>query len=224
MKVLAVDTTTSMLTVAVCEDDCVLQEYSENNKKAHSQKLMPLLDQLLQEAGVSVEEIDLFAVANGPGSFTGIRIGLACVKAMAQVTGKPIAAINTLEGLAYNAFGDKKEIVSLLDGGRGRIYAAHYRCENGKMTCTKEPYGTMIEELEQEIQGKDVLLAGDGGVLYAQRLGLPCLQDRQSLPMASSVAKAAQFAATITAQELAAIYISKPQAQRELEEKLQKKE
>ncbi len=223
MKILAVDTTTPMLTAAVWEDGVVLGEYSLNNKKAHSQKLMPLVEQLLQETSVSLEEIDLFAAANGPGSFTGIRIGLACMKALAQVTGKPVAAVNTLEGLAYNAFGEERPVFVLLDGGRRRVYAAEYRYENGKMMCVTEAYAATIEEVAQSLQGRQVLLAGDGGTLYAEELGFPCLTGRRSMPMASSVAMAASMSTTVTAEELNAIYISKPQAQRELEERLQKR-
>lgn len=222
MKILAVDTTTPMLTAAICEDGVVLQEYSLHNQKAHSQKLMPLIEQLLQETGVSLNEIDLFAAANGPGSFTGIRIGLACVKALAQVTGKPVVPVNTLEGLAYNAFGEERPVVVLLDGGRRRVYAAEYRWENEKMVCVKEPYAATIEEVAQRVKDRQVLLVGDGGTLYAEELGLPCLTDRKSMPMASSVAMAARNLPTTTAEELTAIYISKPQAQRELEERIQK--
>lgn len=224
MKILAVDTTTTMLTAAVTEDGVVLGEYSLNNKKAHSQKLMPLVERLLRETGISLEEIDLFAAANGPGSFTGIRIGLACIKALAQVTGKGIAAVNTLEGLAYNAYGASLPVVVLLDGGRRRVYAAEYRYETDKMVCVREPYAATIEEVAQELQGRQVLLAGDGGTLYSEELGLPCLTGRRSMPMASSVAMAASMSKAVTAEELTAIYISKPQAQRELEERLQKKE
>ncbi|MBE7042726.1 MAG: tRNA (adenosine(37)-N6)-threonylcarbamoyltransferase complex dimerization subunit type 1 TsaB [Ruminococcaceae bacterium] len=224
MKILAVDTTTPMLTAAVWEDGVVLGEYSLNNKKAHSQKLMPLIQQLLQETGVSLEEIDLFGAANGPGSFTGIRIGLACIKALAQVTGKPIAPVNTLEGLAYNAYGELLPVFVLLDGGRRRVYAAEYRYEANKMVCVTEPYATTVDELAQSLQGRKVLLVGDGGILYGEELGLPFLTGRRGMPMASSVAMAASMLPTVTAEELTAIYISKPQAQRELEERLQKKE
>ncbi len=223
MKILAVDTTTSMLTAAVWEDGVVLGEYSLNNKKAHSQKLMPLVEQLLRETGVSLEEIDLFAAANGPGSFTGIRIGLACIKALAQVTGKPVVPVNTLEGLAYNAFGEERPIFVLLDGGRRRVYAAEYRFEKGKMNCVTKPFAATIDEIAQSLQGRQVLLAGDGGSLYAEELGFPCLTGRRSVPMASSVAMVAMNMPTVTAEELTAIYISKPQAQRELEERLQKR-
>ena len=223
MKILAVDTTTPMLTAAVWEDGVVLGEYSLNNKKAHSQKLMPLVEQLLRETGISLEEIDLFAAANGPGSFTGIRIGLACLKALAQVTRKPIAAVNTLEGLAYNAVGEERPVFVLLDGGRRRVYAAEYRDENGKMICITEPFAATVEEVAQSLQGRQVLLAGDGGTIYAAELGFPCLTGRRSMPMASSVAMAASISPTVTAEELTAIYISKPQAQREYEERLQKR-
>lgn len=224
MRILAVDTTTSMLTAAVCENGCCLGEYSLNHKKAHSQKLMPLIAQLLQETGISLAQIDLFAAANGPGSFTGIRIGLACIKALAQATGKPAAAVNTLEGLAYNGAGDPREIFSLIDGGRRRVYAAGYRFEKGKIQCIKSPFAAVIEEVAELLRGRDVVLTGDGGALYAQELGLPCLSGRLCFPMASSVAAAAEFSPRLTAGELTAIYISKPQAQRELEERLQKKE
>ena len=223
MKVLAVDTTTSMLTAAVCDQGRCLGEYAVYNQKAHSQRLMPLIERLLQETGLSLEQIDLFAAANGPGSFTGIRIGLACIKGLAQVMKKPVAAVNTLEGLAYNAAGENREIFVLLDGGRRRVYAAGYGWDGSRMVCRTQPFAAMVEEIAELIRGRqDVVLAGDGGLLYAEELGLPCLGERLCFPMASSVAAAALTASPIPAQELTAVYISKPQAQRELEQRLQK--
>lgn len=224
MKILAVDTTTTMLTAAVCEGKRVLGEFSLNNQKAHSQKLMPLVEQLLRETGTEIEEIDLFAAANGPGSFTGIRIGLACVKALAQVMGKPVVSVNTLEGLSYNVLGDPRPVFVLLDSGRRRVYAAEYRFEQEKMVCVKEPFAATVEEVAQLLSGRQVLLAGDGGVLYGEELGQPFITGRRSMPMASSVALAAMVLPTIQAEEMNAVYISKPQAQRELEQRLKEQE
>ncbi len=224
MKILAVDTTTTMLTAAVCEDDRVLGEISLNNQKAHSQKLMPLVEQLLRETGTKIEEIDLFAAANGPGSFTGIRIGLACVKGLSQVTGKPVVPINTLEGLSYNLLGETRSVFVLLDGGRRRVYAAEYRFEQEKMVCVKEPFAATVEEIAQLLLGREVLLAGNGGVLYSEELNQPCVIGRRSMPMASSVAMAARFSTSLSPEEINAVYISKPQAQRELEQRLKEQE
>lgn len=221
MKILAVDTATPMLTVALWDDGVILGEYNLNYKKAHSQKLMPMLERLLCETDVKLEQIDLFAAANGPGSFTGIRIGLSCIKALAQVTGKPVSSVNTLEGLAYNAFGDERPVFVLLDAGRRRVYAAEYRYQNGRMMCEMPPSMMTVDDIFGKLSGRNVLLAGDGGALYAEELGQTCLTGRRSMPMASSVAMAANGAKTVSAEELTAVYISKPQAQRELEAKIQ---
>ena len=225
MKILAVDTTTNMLTAAVCEQGRCLGEYAVYNKKAHSQRLMPLLENLLNETGIPLEHIDLFAAANGPGSFTGIRIGLACIKGLAQVMGKPVAAVSTLAGLAYNAVGENREVFVLLDGGRRRVYAASYLWDGAGMACVTPPFAAMIDEICGMLSGRrDIVLAGDGGLLYAKELGQPCLGGRLCFPMASSVAAAAETVPFINASELTAVYISKPQAQRELEKRIQKKE
>ncbi len=222
MKILAVDTATNMLTAALWEDGVCLGEISLNHKRAHSQRLMPTLQQLFTETELAPEEVDLLAASNGPGSFTGLRIGLACVKGLAQALQKPVAAVNTLEGLAYTAAGDEREIWPLLDGGRGRLYGACYRWNGERMECRTAPFATTVEEIGSFL-GDEALLTGDGGRMYAERLGKPCLPGRLCLPMASSVAAAAQFAPRLKPEELTALYISKPQAQRELEERMQQK-
>ena len=102
MRVLAIDTSSNVATVAVMEDELLLGEYILNHKKTHSQKIMTMIEQILSELELTVQNIDIFAAAIGPGSFTGLRIGVATVKALAHATGKPVVSVGTLEALAYN--------------------------------------------------------------------------------------------------------------------------
>ena len=100
MRVLAIDTSSNVATVAVMEDELLLGEYILNHKKTHSQKIMTMIEQILSELELTVQDIDIFAAAIGPGSFTGLRIGVATVKALAHATGKPVVSVGTLEARA----------------------------------------------------------------------------------------------------------------------------
>ena len=120
MRVLAIDTSSNVATVAVMEDELLLGEYILNHKKTHSQKIMTMIEQILSELELNVQDIDIFAAAIGPGSFTGLRIGVATVKALAHATGKPVVSVGTLEALAYNVPYAEHIIVPIMDAS---VYA-----------------------------------------------------------------------------------------------------
>ena len=126
MKVLAIDTTSNVATAAVAEDDILLGERVLNYKRTHSQKLMPMISELLEELELKAEDIDVFAAANGPGSFTGLRIGVATIKALAHAADKPVVGVSTLAGLAYNLPYCEHIIVPIMDARRNRVYTASY--------------------------------------------------------------------------------------------------
>ena len=123
MKILALSTSSSVASVALLEDDNLIQELNINNERTHSEKLMPLIDEILTNNNIQLVDIDLIACDNGPGSFTGIRIGVSTVKALAESKKIPIVSCSSLEGLAYNVSGFDY-ICSLIDARNNQVYAA----------------------------------------------------------------------------------------------------
>lgn len=137
MKILAIDTTTKKATVALNLDDNIYIDEADN-EITHSEKLLPLLDEVLNKANIKLKDIDLFAITLGPGSFTGVRIGIATVKAIAKVTNKKIFGTTSLELLALDGIKKvnftPKYVLSLMDAKNTRAYYNLYRYENDKLT------------------------------------------------------------------------------------------
>ena len=123
MKILAISTSSNTASVALLEDDKCIEELNICNEKTHSEKLMPLIDELLKSNKVTLSDIGLIACDNGPGSFTGIRIGVATVKALAEAKNIPVVSCSSLEGLAYNVTGFDY-ICSILDARNNQVYSA----------------------------------------------------------------------------------------------------
>ena len=123
MKILAISTSSNTASVTLLEDDRCIQELNICNEKTHSEKLMPLIDELLKNNGITLSDIGLIACDNGPGSFTGIRIGVATVKALAEAKNIPVVSCSSLEGLAYNVAGFDY-ICAILDARNNQVYSA----------------------------------------------------------------------------------------------------
>lgn len=229
MKVLAVDSSTSVLSVALLSDGEVVWEQTLCQGKTHSTRITPMLDQLFRDTALTPADIDWYAAANGPGSFTGIRIGMATIKAMAQVAEKPVVCVDTLEGLAYRASFWPGRVCALLDARNGNVYAAWYRFEQGRCVVLQPPHVISVEELAElfATSQEPTVFVGDGASVYQERWeALPCyrfLPPAYRLPQAGAVAMAALHHTPGSFHEAGAFYISKPQAEREREEK-QKKE
>ena len=162
MRVLAIDTSSNVATVAVMEDELLLGEYILNHKKTHSQKIMTMIEQILSELELTVQDIDIFAAAIGPGSFTGLRIGVATVKALAHATGKPVVSVGTLEALAYNVPYAEHIIVPIMDARRDNVFTASYIWDEGFKEIG-EPEAISIDEcLESCGEFLDTIFVGDG--------------------------------------------------------------
>ena len=129
MKILGIDTSSMAASVAVIEDNKLICEYTINTKKTHSQKLMPMIENMLSLSDLNVREIDAIAVCEGPGSFTGLRIGMATAKAIAHVNDIPVIGVNSLEVLAANMNLCDKKICSILDAQRNQVYTGRYHYE-----------------------------------------------------------------------------------------------
>lgn len=220
MKILAVDTTTNVLTVSVNEDKKPLAEYYIDHKRTHSQKLMPVIETVLSDTGIDISEIDLFAVSVGPGSFTGIRIGLTAARTLAQACGRKIAPVNTLTALAYNAAYTGGRVCATVDARNGNLYAAVYSFRGGKCKTVLEPCFISADELNEFLASKRGKTVAVGETELLSRDFVVTLEPRLDIPKASSVAAAAVDAGVyLDYNDADACYISKPQAQRELEER-----
>lgn len=234
MKILAVDTSAMTASVALMSDGRLVAENSLNHKKTHSEKLMPMIDTALRESEIGVEEIDLFAVSNGPGSFTGLRIGVSTIKALAHAMKKPVVGVSTLEALAYNLFDVRGLVSPIMDARRGQVYNAVYKWEKGKLKEIIAPRAEALENCLSDFEKEQkVYFLGDGVPVHKEKIkkimgeraefALPtCLFQR-----ASSVAAIAEIKASCKEvdnyQNVNPIYLRKSQAEREYEEKENKK-
>lgn len=168
MKILAIDSSGLVASVAVLIDDNLVAEYTVNFKKTHSQTLLPMIDEIVKMVELDLKEIDGIAVAAGPGSFTGLRIGAATAKGLGLALGKPLIAIPTLEGLAYNFFGTEKLICPLMDAKRNQVYTGLYEFKGQEFQAVREGQSISIEDIIAEVNqiGRDVIFLGDGMQVY----------------------------------------------------------
>ena len=171
MKILALDTSTMMATCAVLDENQVLGEFSLNQSETHSENLVPMIKEVLDNLHLRVEDIDIYAVATGPGSFTGLRIGVATVKAFAHIYKKPVIGISTLEALAYN-LPYNKTVVPMIDARRDRVYTGIYTWEDGTTKTLMEPtvldISLLLEILEKDYE--EVLVNGNGSILHGDTI------------------------------------------------------
>lgn len=168
MKILAIDTSTTHSSCSVMEDNNIVGDFSINQSMSHNEILLVMVDEVLKKLNIDIEDIDLFVVVTGPGSFTGIRIGVTVVKALAMALNKPIVAVNTLEALSFGIFSDKKKI-PLIDARGERVYYGVY--EGISNTNIVAPALLTIDELLEEFSNKgEFVFAGDCVNLYKDRI------------------------------------------------------
>lgn len=172
MKILGIDTSSMAASVAVIEDNKLICKYTINTKKTHSQKLMPMIENMLGLSDLNVREIDAIAVCEGPGSFTGIRIGMATAKAIAHVNDIPVIGVNSLEALAANMNLCDKKICSILDAQRNQVYTGRYQYEGTKLVEIKEIGIQQIDELLEELSqsGEQWILVGEAVYKYEDKI------------------------------------------------------
>lgn len=168
MKILAIDTSTTHSSCAVMEDNNIVGDFSINQSMSHNEILLVMVDEMLKKLNIDIEDIDLFVAVTGPGSFTGIRIGVTVVKALAMALNKPIVAVNTLEALSFGVFSDKKKI-PLIDARGERVYYGVYEgLENKNIVA---PALLTIDELMDEFSDKgEFVFVGDCVNLYKERI------------------------------------------------------
>lgn len=179
MKLLVLDSSGLVASVALIEDDQLIAEYTTGNKLTHSQTLLPMLDEVIKRTSFEIEDIDAVAVAKGPGSFTGLRIGAATAKGLGLALDKPIIPVPTVDGLAYQLFGTSMIICPMMDARRKQVYTGIYRFENHQLVTLKEQWAAPIEELLDELnqRGEMVTFLGDGVPVFreliAEKLHVP---------------------------------------------------
>lgn len=168
MKILAIDTSTTHSSCAVMNDNNIVGDFSINQSMSHNEILLVMVDEMLKKLNIDIEDIDLFVAVTGPGSFTGIRIGVTVVKALAMALNKPIVAVNTLEALSFGVFTDKKKI-PLIDARGERVYYGVYEGINNKNIVA--PALLTIDELLNEFSDKgEFVFVGDCVNLYKDRI------------------------------------------------------
>ena len=147
MKILGIDSSGIVASVAIVQDDIMVAEYSVNYKKTHSQTLMLMVDEVVRMTEQDLEEIDAIAVAAGPGSFTGLRIGSATVKGLGMALDKPVISVPTCHALAYNLWGAHGALCPIMDARRNQVYTGIYEFVNGELVCLHEQEAMNIQEL-----------------------------------------------------------------------------
>ncbi|MBQ3428102.1 MAG: tRNA (adenosine(37)-N6)-threonylcarbamoyltransferase complex dimerization subunit type 1 TsaB [Clostridia bacterium] len=219
MKILAADTSSFPASVAVYEDGLILGEYIVRNKKKHSQNLMPMTERMLSDLETDIADIDVFAVTVGPGSFTGLRIGISTIRAFAQATKKKALGISTLEALSYNFAGSEAVVVPMLDARRDEVFTAAYEFCGDKHREIVAPCVMTLDEVKARFEGQKVIFTGDGMLAHRAELTYGVLAPAQ-LSEVRAGAVAALAAEKINAgraehhNNIKPVYLRKSQAER----------
>ncbi len=233
MKILAVDCSSSSLSICIANDDKILFNSYFNVKKTHSETIMPQIEYALDKAKYNIKDIDVFGVTVGPGSYTGLRIGVSTIKAFAHVTNKPIAAISSLKALAVSADDGSKYICPILDARNDQVYGALYSSNNYMLHSVIEDSAFSIDELISKTQSaasdESIVFIGDGALNHSTKIkkafGEKAIiaNTYASIIDAKNVAVLTKVCAlnnnTINYLELEPKYLKKTQAERELNNK-----
>ena len=220
MRILSIGTSSKNCTVAILEDKKIIKEININDGLTHSQNLLPAIDRLFKETSLSLSDIDYYACSIGPGSFTGIRIGVATIKGICFGMSKPVVAVPSLLSLCYSVKSDCDYIVSCIDAKNDNVYAGIYKCEKGKAPVLVDDYISdnieVLKDLIASLQGR-ISYVGDGANLLNQK-------SEEELEYASCIGLAAfdmiKQGNVTDGVHLSPLYLKKSQAERELEEKM----
>ena len=230
-SILSIETSAGVASAAVTVGEKLVCEVAVNNKKTHSQTLMPIIDKVLAQAEMQIEDIDVIAVSSGPGSFTGLRIGISTAKGLAHALGKPIVGISTLTAMAYCLPFCEYIIAPIMDARRSQVYNAVYEWKNGELEEIEPPRALSVDELCDELLKSDrkTVFVGDGVPVYREvienRLGgkavfaPSCANMQRASALAPPAEKLFAKGEVLTCYELKPVYLRKSQAEREAEEK-----
>lgn len=236
MKILALDSSGLVASAAVLEDDILLGEYTINHKKTHSQTLLPMIDTIVQMLELDLATVDAIAVAAGPGSFTGLRIGAATAKGLGLALGKPLVGVPTVDALAYNIGVTDRIICPMMDARRNQVYTGIYCYTDGMLDVLRPQEAVSVTELAGTLNeiGQEVVLLGDGVPVYLEQLKelleipystAPAHLNRQRASAVGALAGIyLKEGRAQSAEEMVPEYLRKSQAEREREEREKKEE
>ena len=229
MLILALESSAKAASAALVRDGRLVSQYSQCSGLTHSRTLLPMAEDMLKNAELSIGDVDLFAVAHGPGSFTGVRIGVSAVKGLAWAADKPCVGVSTLEAMAWHGVSAGGIVCPVMDARRSQVYNALFEIQNGQPQRLCEDRPIALAELAEELRRLDapVFLVGDGAALTARYLEaeqLPFRMAPENLLWQSAwgVAMAAQSKAPGGADDLLPVYLRLSQAERERQERLAK--
>ena len=227
MLILAFESSAKPASAALVKDGQLLSQYTQCSALTHSRTLLPMAEDMLKNAELRLSDVDLIAVAHGPGSFTGIRIGVATVKGLAWAAEKPCVGVSTLEAMAWHGLAAGGYICPVMDARRSQVYNALFKIENGRPVRMTEDRPIALDELSKEVTALNaqVFLVGDGAALcfeYFTAHGVPCVMAPDNLRWqdAWGVAMAAADKTPGNADELPPVYLRLSQAERERQERL----
>lgn len=234
MKILAIDTSATAASVALCDENKLIGEFFINTKLTHSRTLMPMVENLLSNTNMQTSDITAIAVNCGPGSFTGVRIGVAAAKGLAFADDLPCIEVSTLESLAYNMQSAKGIICSVMDARCSQVYNALFKCNGAKLERICDDRALSITELCDELKGfnERIILVGDGAELCYNAMK-ELLQNVELAPTSVRFQRASSTAEIalkkfnnnelLSPAQLMPVYLRFPQAERELKKKMEEK-
>ncbi|MBM6836793.1 tRNA (adenosine(37)-N6)-threonylcarbamoyltransferase complex dimerization subunit type 1 TsaB [Clostridium saudiense] len=230
MIVLSMDSSSLVTTVALLKDENILGEFTINFKREHSVILMEKVEELLKDCEVDINDVDGFVVSKGPGSFTGLRIGMATVKGLSMGSNKPYVSISSLDALAYSLLNFDGLICPIMDALRDSVFTCIYKNIDGKLTKVIDYSALSLEELSTKLNslGEKVIFTGDGVYKHKDYL-LKNIPNAIFAPNHLSIIKASSLGelgmielknGNFDDKNSAPLYLKKPQAVRELEQRL----
>ena len=227
MLILAFESSAKSASVALVKDGELLSQYSQCSALTHSRTLLPMAEDMLKNAEVKLSEVDLIAVAHGPGSFTGIRIGVSTVKGLSWAADKPCVGVSTLEAMAWHGLLSGGYVCPVMDARRQQVYNALFKIEDGKPQRITDDRPIALAQLADEVRSLNapVLLVGDGAALtekFFREHSVPCRIAPENLRWQSAwgVAMATSDKQPGTSETLLPVYLRLSQAERERQERL----
>ena len=228
MKILSIDSSAVCAGAAIVDQNKVISLFSSNSGLTHSRTLLPMIDSVLKQSETDSDDIDYLACSVGPGSFTGIRIGIATIKGLSEGFAKPCIPVSTLEGLAYNLKGNDCVACSVMDARRNQVYCALFDIDGDSVKRLCDDCALSIDELGERIKNcnKRLIFVGDGAELCHKSLGYEIASEILRFQNAASVGIAAlsRIDFAVNAQEIEPVYLRLSQAERELNNKNKKGE
>lgn len=229
MLILAFESSAKSASVALVRDGALLSQYSQCSGLTHSRTLLPMAEDMLKNAEIELKDIDMIAVAHGPGSFTGIRIGVSTVKGLAWAADKPCVGVSTLEAMAWHGLAVGGYVCPVMDARRSQVYNAIFEIKDGRPCRISEDRPIALSDLAEELRALNapVLLVGDGTALakaYFDKVSIPCSAAPENLRWQSAwgVAMAAADKPMQSSAELNCVYLRLSQAERERLERLER--